>query len=224
MIHQAPQPVPQQLPPAPVAPQPVIVPQVSAYQPKPQLAPLPQQPVVASISAPTVTVTPSLQPAAVQQMPKSVYDSLAPLDLPSKPVIYVEEQPQSQPQISKSVAASDDSASTNRDEKAKLESILLGSMMSKGTAAGMMMIDSSSGGGSTQSNMHHMTNRFLGMGKWSRGGGVSGQYSQSAAANMMMLANRPLPANYVCTICKKPGHHKQLCPEAVCHIYIIQLF
>lgn len=132
-------------------------------------------------------------------MPKSVYDSLAPLDIPSKPVIYVEETTAS---INPAANLSDSS----RDEKAKLESILLGNMMAKGTAAGMMLLDGPGtlGGGSSMSSLQHLNNKFLGINKNSR--------------NPMLLsslANKPLPANYVCTICKKPGHHKQLCPEAV---------
>ena len=97
-------------------------------------------------------------------------------------------------------------STSSRDEKAKLESILLGKMMD-GTAAGMRMDGSgpggASGGGAGTTSLNHFTNRFLG-GKWPR-----------TNTPAVILANRPLPPNYVCTNCKKPGHHKQLCPEPV---------
>lgn len=173
----------------------------------------------APVVAQQITATPVATPAP-PQMSKSVYDSLAPLDLPSKPVIYVDETSSGasngKPATAVSVAATTEGVTTadesSRDEKAKLESILLGKMMEKGTAAGMMMMDGS--GGSNPNSLHHshMANRFLGLNKWPRSNmlGPGGQ-----AAALINLANRPLPANYVCTICKKPGHHKQLCPEAV---------
>lgn len=97
-----------------------------------------------------------------------------------------------------------DDSTSSRDEKAKLESILLGKMMD-GTAAGMRMDGGSAGAGPAvgTTSLHHITNRFLG-GKWPR-----------ANTPAIILANRPVPPNYVCTNCKKPGHYKQLCPEPV---------
>lgn len=169
----------------------------------PQISAPPTIPTTNSVSNPSSVPIPP-------QMPKSVYDSLAPLDIPSKPVVYVDESSSgaSTANATEGNIKPSSGEDSSRDEKAKLESILLGKMMEKGTAAGMMMMDGSSGGsGGTSSHHAHMTARFLG-GKWPRNNMM--QPGQAA-----ILANRPLPPNYVCTICKKPGHHKQLCPEAV---------
>ncbi|CAF0714249.1 unnamed protein product [Brachionus calyciflorus] len=83
------------------------------------------QPVIQSNPQPTVTV-PVQQPVApvitkpvVPTVTKPVYDSLAPLNIPSKPIVYVEE-------TVKPVEINNDMS--RMDEKAKLETILMNSM------------------------------------------------------------------------------------------------
>jgi len=89
-----------------------------------------------SIDAPTPTINQPIinhhQPVqtnvpqtASQQITKSAYDSLAPLNLPSKPIVYVSEQADS--------AKSGEDA--RQDERAKLESILHNSMATYSTTA-----------------------------------------------------------------------------------------
>lgn len=199
----------------------VINPQVESLPPMPSLS------TTTASSNQSQSSSSSSSSSLAPQMPKSVYDSLAPLDIPSKPVVYVEETNTTTSSTAAATAsttsANETTATSNtaseessREERAKLESILLGKMMEKGTAAGMMMMDgpsgSSSGPGMPNSHHSHMANRFLGMNKWPRNNMLS---QAGQAALISNLANRPLPPNYVCTICKKPGHHKQLCPEAV---------
>jgi hypothetical protein len=60
-----------------------------------------------------------------QQITKSAYDSLAPLNLPSKPIVYVSEQ----------VDSSKNGEDARQDERAKLESILLNSMGTYSTSS-----------------------------------------------------------------------------------------
>lgn len=187
----------------------------------------PASQLTSSSSSPSLTTPipsiPTTTPSTTLPMPKSVYDSLAPLDVPSKPVIYIDEKSASSSETTatlgdgtetkKTVDGGGDDSTSSRDEKAKLESILLGKMMD-GTAAGMRMDGSAgpagaTGGGTT--SFHHITNRFLG-GKWPR-----------TNTPAVILANRPLPPNYVCTNCKKPGHHKQLCPEPVSFLFFVIL-
>ncbi|CAF0899337.1 unnamed protein product [Brachionus calyciflorus] len=55
------------------------------------------------------------EPPPVQSLPKPVYDSLAPLNLPSKPLVYIDEK-------------TEQNLDDTLDEKAKLESILMSSM------------------------------------------------------------------------------------------------
>ena len=83
------------------------------------------------------------------------------------------------------------------DEKAKLDAILLTSMK-PGDSSGM--------GG-------HAPTRF----------GVPNIPGSNWPPRMPMInpANRPLHPNYRCVICKKPGHHKNLCPEAVRQFFFI---
>jgi hypothetical protein len=152
------------------------------------------------VVAPAATSIASLQPPA--QMPKAVYDSLAPLDRPSEPIKYVDEASTQSTSVEATakIAEEDTMAahvSQRQDEKAKLESILLGSLMSRGNG-----MDTSG-----QPMMH--TTRY--------GGQIVNKWPRMPPSNMLYnTVNRQVPhPNYVCTICKKPGHLKQLCPEAV---------
>jgi hypothetical protein len=153
----------------------------------PTNAPVITQTTTANLNVPTATSSLSSAPV-IPIMPKSTYDSLAPLDLPSKPIIYVTE-PTNGDQTDKS------DQDSRMDEKAKLESILLTQM--KPGADNMSM---PVGGGSRYPII--------------RPGMGPNQAGSSWPRMPMMMNQGGLPANYRCIICKKPGHHKNQCPEA----------
>ena len=131
----------------------------------------------------------------ISSMPKSTYDSLAPLNLPSKPIIYVNE-PNEQTEKTDS--------DSRLDEKAKLESILLTQMKPGAEVPGQPRFSAPSIRSSGNQNANTGWPRMPMM--------------------MTQQAPMPLPANYRCVICKKPGHHKNLCPEAVSLYFKFSLY
>jgi hypothetical protein len=186
---------------APVVSQPTVTKPISSSQ---QTNPTYQslsniQPTSVQTPKPVVQTTPMVN----VPMSKSAYDSLAPLNLPSKPVFYVDEAKnetanEDKPaQTTSTVANTDDS---RQDEKAKLESILFNSMNRVNGMEG-------SGSGYHHSHQAGAPNRFPGP-------MLNKNWPRMNNAMFINPANRIPPPNYVCTICKKPGHLKQLCPEA----------
>lgn len=169
-----------------------------------------QAPIKQHIQQPIQTVSHTL-PASSSVAPptsKTVYDSLAPLNIPSKPIVYVEEQQASTVAPATVTDTNKTEIDPRMDEKAKLESILFSSMK-PGAGDGSA---GSSGVGSSAGSYNQRGAGFHG----SIMPGVSGGVRPwTPRMPMSTAANRPLPANYVCIICKKPGHHKSLCPEAV---------
>ena len=138
-------------------------------------------------------------PTTLEALPKPVYDSLAPLNIPSKPIVYVEEKTSDKNSSAPKTSSDADPAGDDSrlDEKAKLESILLNSMSQTSATY-------------KQNETNKSLNRF----------GLSAPANAASSANSWprmpngMMQPARLPPNYVCTICKKPGHHKSLCPEA----------
>ena len=153
-------------------------------------------PSPAPIVAPIVT---PVQPS-ISAMSDSVYKSLAPLDVPSKPIVY---QTEPTPVVAPIVnVVSNEASAENKspiasfddprmDERAKLESILQTTMNASVGGYNKLPGTDSSGGSVVPG-----PNRFSG--------------------NMWVprMQARPLPLNYRCVICKKQGHPKNMCPEA----------
>jgi hypothetical protein len=138
-------------------------------------------------AASNTTVTTSVATTSTSSaLSKTVYDSLAPLNLPSKPIIYQAESSESE---SKAVTSIDDS---RMDEKAKLESILLNSMAA--TAVGVAAVK-------LQTDIVNVPTNRYGVTSWPRPQGN-------------INPGRPVPSNFRCSICKKTGHAKNVCPEA----------
>lgn len=178
-----------------------------------------------SVSASSITTSSTT-------LSKSAYDSLAPLNLPSSPIIYkdtsahksgelelsqVNLMPANEPKPKLESMLLD----TRQDEKAKLESILLATMNSQSH----MTVGPNGHKSSQYSTNNTLTQAHL--------ESASGQAPMSAQAiqQTMISGNRytagaqwpprmppgqhrPLPATYRCTICKKPGHPKNMCPDA----------
>lgn len=227
--------------PKPAAP-PVLVPptQVAIQQPPPPPQPIaqsqPPQPVIVPTQSQmthSVSASNLQQQAQVTQasISKSAYDSLAPLDLPSKPILYGQENHQkAELELSQinllgteqqTAAKIEDS---RQDEKAKLESILLSSMNSQSQlGGGPSMKTSQYSTNNTMLIQQHLNNTTAG--DTSTTGTMSAQtIMQQQQQNrftggqwpprMPLGQHRPLPATYRCGICKKPGHLKNLCPDA----------
>ena len=129
------------------------------------------------------------------------HDSLAPLNFPSKPIVYM---PETSTSNASTTATSIDQSSNDesrQDEKAKLESILFSTM----NAAGYSNNNSQS---MKPDNSTVMQQNLRAANNW-----------QPRMPNMINSQIRPqqpqqLRPSYCCTICKKPGHPKSLCPEA----------
>ena len=211
---------------------------------------IPVKPVVESVSPiPAVEQTPAATPAPVEvtqtsvipskvePLSKNAYDSLAPLNVPSKPVVYVN-NPEQEAAAAESVsqtdtkpsqgqetsglngktdaATSDTSGDTSRmDEKAKLESILMSSMSQTSSAY------KQGGDGASMSlnnggpHKHKFSAGNVGSMGNNNNGGTNGATNIGNWPPRMPMTPSRLPPNYLCTICKKPGHLKSLCPEAV---------
>jgi hypothetical protein len=144
---------------------------------------------------------PSLSVSSLPPLTKTVYDSLAPLNLPSRPIIYVSEpgiHPADMacetPVTAAAAAVKSVDTDSRNDEKAKLDAILLGSMKPGGDTGGMPP----------------SSYRSYGAGMMS-----SGSSWQPRMPMMQNGGNRPLAPNYRCNICKIPGHHRNQCPHAV---------
>jgi hypothetical protein len=138
--------------------------------------PLTQQPITQN-NKPTPAIT---------NISKLEHDSLAPLSIPSKPIVYM-------PETNVNINATTSKEQTNlneenKDEKSKLESILFSSMNQQQ----LIKPDMLRGANNWQPRMPNMMNM-----------------QQIRPQQPMQL--RP---TYICTICKKPGHPKSLCPEA----------
>ena len=174
----------------------------------------------ASASAPTLPSSNSTEQTASTSLPttntqtgasseslsKTVYDSLAPLNIPSKPLVYLEEKNDTETSLKKDstiTANSSEGDDSRLDEKAKLESILFSSMSH--TSSTYKQNDGSSSSSSFSSNK--TINRF--------GNNSTGANTMNTSSSWPRMPNmQRLPANYVCNICKKAGHPKSLCPEA----------
>ena len=192
-----------------------------------------QQQQVTTVVATAVAVnTQQSTNAQSGSMSKSAYDSLAPLNLPSKPIYYVQENTTTVPSLANLEAAnssnSNDSAKSEDsrlDEKAKLESILLTSMNSQCQMPGGSMSNNSQY--STNNKLIHNTQTDATMAAGTQQMTAQAilqqqQQFQQQAGNRFTanqwpprMPMRPLPATYRCGICKKPGHPKNMCPDAV---------
>ena len=190
-------------------------------------------------------VPPSQEPTSsfsASSMSKLDYDSLAPLNFPSKPIIYKSEatktvtpfqSAENLPSRTQTEELGTDGA--RQDEKAKLESILFSSMNASSSSMshtysnsnllkqdsssnGPMLITASSMNIMQQQQQQQLNNRFAGsVTNWpSRMMSMQQirpqqQQQQQQLQQLQQLQLRP---SYCCTICKKPGHPKSLCPEA----------
>lgn len=236
---------------------PQIAPVIPSKPLTPVVVPTIEQPKLLATSASTsqlqqaAQITPQVNPPSMSHsvsasnvtsmqktMSKSVYDSLAPLNLPSKPLNYGQDnEPKPElelSQVNNMLLTSESSISTKtddprQDEKLKLESILLSSMNSQS------QIGPSQGG--PKSSQYSSNNTMLLSAQALESGAQAGQPMSAQAIlqqqqmqsqnrftggqwppRMPLGQHRPLPANYRCTICKKPGHPKNLCPDAVIKI------
>lgn len=115
---------------------------------------------------------------------------------------------------------------SRQDEKAKLESILLSSMNSQSQMGPVQSMKTSQ-----YSTNNTMLQQHLTSGDTSTIGTMSAQaIMQQQQQNrftgaqwpprMPLGQHRPLPATYRCGICKKPGHLKNLCPDAVIKVFL----
>jgi hypothetical protein len=127
-----------------------------------------------------------------------VYDSLAPLNPPSNPIVYKEDASKTQ---ENSIGKSSIELDSRQDEKAKLESILLTSMSE---SSGGTMGSSSIGGIHHKMESHGHVGRF----------GATGTLLSGSGWPRPPGTSKPVPSNYICPICKKPGHTKNMCPDA----------
>lgn len=141
--------------------------------------PVVRQPVPTPVVIHPPKPTAPIHPPPAQKIDES---SLAPLNLPSKPLVYIDDSIKSTP-------SADLSNDSRMDEKAKLESILMDSMAKTEPIA------------PTNANRFQAANK-----NW-----IPNRQPQHTMVNPL---NRPLPLNYLCSICRKPGHHKHHCPEA----------
>ena len=203
------------------------------------------KPVVESVSPiPVVEQIPAATPAPievthtskVEPLSKNAYDSLAPLNVPSKPVVYVNVNPEQEATAAESVsqtdtkpsqgqetsdlnsktdAATSDTSDTSRmDEKAKLESILMSSM-SQTSSAYKQGGDGASMSLNNNGGPHKHKFSAGNVGSMGNNNGTNGPTNIGNWPPRMPMTPSRLPPNYLCTICKKPGHLKSLCPEAV---------
>lgn len=127
------------------------------------------------------------------------HDSLAPLNFPSKPIVYMQENLTSNPSTTSTDQSSNDES--RQDEKAKLESILFSTMNAAGYSSNNSQTMKSDNNAALQQHLRAANS-------W-----------QPRMPNMINSQIRPqqpqqLRPSYCCTICKKPGHPKSLCPEA----------
>jgi hypothetical protein len=139
-------------------------------------------------------------PSIADSLPKSVYDSLAPLNPPSNPIVYKDEV--NAKTLENSISKSSIELDSRQDEKAKLDSILFTSM------------NESSGGtfsGSSIGSIHHKMDGHGHLGRF----GSTSTMSTGSGWPRPPGVNRSVPSNYTCPICKKPGHTKNMCPDAV---------
>jgi hypothetical protein len=183
-----------------------------------------------TVQAPPLNITPitnnNIAIATVAaSISKSEYDSLAPLNLPSKPIVYMQEQANKQAASSPSQSLENlqitneqiKADEARQDEKSKLESILLNSMNASSSSSGsycttnqlksdgQVLVTAASMSMMQQQQMNNI--RF------------AGSLNNWPPRMMNMQQIRPqqpmqLRPTYICTICKKPGHPKSLCPEA----------
>lgn len=159
---------------------------------------------------------------------KSAYDSLAPLNLPSKPIYYQESNGQqkstelelSQINMMQATQSTTKTEDSRQDEKAKLESILLSSMNSQSQMASSGGVKSSQYSTNNTMMQQHLTSQNLDTGSQNvmSAQAVLQQQNRFTGSQwpprMPLGQHRPLPATYRCTICKKPGHPKNMCPDA----------
>ena len=204
-----------------------------------EATPTQQQQHVTTVVATAVAVNTqqSTNPQSGGSMSKSAYDSLAPLNLPSKPIYYGQENSLVLPSLALSnLEATTNSSNSNDsaksedsrlDEKAKLESILLTSMNSQCQMPGGSMSNNSQY--STNNKLIHNTQAdatlAAGAQQMTAQAILQQQQFQQQTGNRFTanqwpprMPMRPLPATYRCGICKKPGHPKNMCPDAVNNI------
>ena len=145
--------------------------------------------------------------------------------MPSKPIVYIQEQANKQAASSPSQSLENlqitneqiKADEARQDEKSKLESILLNSMNASSSSSGsycttnqlksdgQVLVTAASMSMMQQQQMNNI--RF------------AGSLNNWPPRMMNMQQIRPqqpmqLRPTYICTICKKPGHPKSLCPEA----------
>ena len=188
-----------------------------------------------STLAPVEKLSTNISTSKVEPLSKSAYDSLAPLNVPSKPVVYVinpkqgvtaaesvsqtETKPgqgqETNDSNSKTDAATSDTSDASRmDEKAKLESILMSSMSQTSLAYKQGGDGMSLNSRTLYKHSKFAVGKSIGMPMAANMVANSGPSIGSWVPRMPMVLNR-LPPNYLCTICKTPGHLKSQCPEAV---------
>ena len=124
-----------------------------------------------------------------------MYDSLAPLNIPSKPIVYLPEQQSSNTNKTTSENTEKKEDDSSLDERAKLESIMLNTM------------NASVAVGHNQFKTH-------GMNSIGNPGLSINRYTANMWPIPQQMQIRPLPLSYRCAICKKTGHPKNLCPDA----------
>ena len=113
---------------------------------------------------------------------------------------------------------------TRQDEKAKLESILLAVMNQQSqmtVAPGHKSSQYSTNNTMTQAHLDSASGQAV-MSAQAVQHAISGnRYTAGAQwpARMPLGQHRPLPATYRCGICKKAGHPKNMCPEAVSYFF-----
>jgi hypothetical protein len=157
-----------------------------------------------------------------------ILKSLAPLNPPSKPLVYINDEKDTDAIKSDvvkidldnnnnnitSVHENNQNGDLNRvDEKAKLESILQNTM----NQTNSIYHSSKTINNDSFKSLNNKPMKFGGI--EANSSGANNNVLVNGAANasnwVSRLGNRIPPPNYVCTICKIPGHFKSLCPEAV---------
>ncbi len=160
---------------------------------------------------------------------ENILKSLAPLNPPSKPLVYINDEKDTDAIKSDEVKIDLNTTTTtitsvqennqndgdlNRvDEKAKLESILQNTM----NQANSIYNSAKTINNDSFKSLNNKPMKFGGTEANSSGANNNALVNGAANASnwVSRLGNRIPPLNYVCTICKIPGHYKSLCPEAV---------
>ena len=162
-----------------------------------------------------------------QEISKSelITKALAPLSIPSNPIVYPNdvkdiETPKKEDLKmdinNNSISAQENNKNndTSRlDEKAKLESILQNTMLNQSSS---VHHSSKTMNSHSLMSLNNKPTKVSGMEI-----GVTSSFAPvvNVPTNNGNWTSRPMnripPPNYVCTICKIPGHYKSFCPEAV---------